>query len=181
MGSERSKSALNCHGQPNHFPPMISNSSNIWTVRERSGADNGWAACCITTIALRPEPQAPKGAFHVCSHGGLGISTYQSLDRGDEIDGCRSSEQRIRFGGAQGRKGRQCDSKTRRPAIEFLDGTRKRRIQPRKFLRIYAPALDPTRNYRPRQLWVGMSFFFSPRMEVRFHVSKSRDNDDQER
>src|SRR5215467_13860544 len=33
MGSERSKSALNCHGQPKHFPPMISNSSNIWTVR----------------------------------------------------------------------------------------------------------------------------------------------------
>src|SRR5262249_7443376 len=35
MGSESSKSALNCHGQPNHFPPMISNSSNIWTVRDR--------------------------------------------------------------------------------------------------------------------------------------------------
>src|SRR5262249_1121854 len=120
MGSERSKSALNCHGQPNHFPPMISNSSNIWTVRERSGADNGWAACCITTIALRPEPQAPKGAFHVCSHGGLGISTYQSLDRGDEIDGCRSSEQRIRFGGL---KVEGVANTIRRPAIEFLHGT----------------------------------------------------------
>jgi len=33
MGRERSKSALNCHRQPYHSPPMISNSSNIWTVR----------------------------------------------------------------------------------------------------------------------------------------------------
>src|SRR5262249_9914764 len=48
MGSERTKSAINCHGQPKHFPPMISNSSNIWTVRD---------ATCVLPCLLQPSPK----------------------------------------------------------------------------------------------------------------------------
>src|SRR5215831_14384363 len=71
MGSERSKSALNCHGQPKHFPPMISNSSNIWTVRvlfNAVGKHIHWSSakffksfpskgCC----RFRPEDPSKKG------------------------------------------------------------------------------------------------------------------------
>src|SRR5215831_8038566 len=76
MGSERSKSALNCHGQPNHSPPMISKSSNIWTVR-----DHDVFASALNRVALGDIYQA-QGQFRKAEQiYKEGISVFRQMQR----------------------------------------------------------------------------------------------------